>query len=116
MIIFLHVFYLLFLAHCVADFALQSREMGAGKNRNRKPENIPEGQVPTIVWPYWLTAHAGIHGMAVYLVTGSAFASLFELIAHWIIDFNKCDNRLTVHQDQALHILCKIFIAFMVAI
>lgn len=105
---FFVILYLLLLGHAFADFSLQSSEMGKGKNRNRVPENIPPGQVPTAVWPYWLTAHAGVHATFVIIVTGNIFLSMGELAAHWIIDFLKCENELTVHQDQALHIGCKV--------
>lgn len=98
----------LLMAHCLADFALQSPEMGKGKNRNRPIENVPPGQVVTAVWPYWLTAHAGVHGLFVYLVTGSILVGCLEWVAHWVIDFCKCENLLTVHQDQALHAACKV--------
>ena len=107
----INAFFLLVLAHFVADFALQSEVMSKGKNRNRKPDYIPAGQVPTAVWPYWLTAHAGIHGLGVFLVTGSTSLSVLEIVIHWITDFLKCDNKLTVHQDQLIHFSSKLLIA-----
>lgn len=105
---FLIILFLLLLGHAFADFSFQSSEMGKGKNRNRVPENVPPGQTPTAVWPYWLTAHASVHAGFVILITGNIFLSLGELFAHWIIDFFKCENELTVHQDQALHLFCKV--------
>jgi len=108
---FLTVLYILLLGHALADFALQSDSMGRGKNRNRQIENLPPGQTPTVVWPYWLSAHAGVHAAAVGIVTHSVELSMIEFVAHWLIDFNKCENRLTVHEDQALHVACKIVYA-----
>jgi hypothetical protein len=117
----IETFYMLFLGHCIADFALQSEAMCKGKNRNRKPENVPPGQIPTAVWPYWLTAHAGIHAAMVLLITQSFWLSLLEFVSHWIVDFLKCDNELTVHQDQFLHItflfiIAMIFVTFSIAL
>jgi hypothetical protein len=100
----IQLFYMLLLGHCLADFAFQSEVMGKGKNRNRVPENVPPGQVVTAVWPYWLSAHAGIHAAMVLLITQSFWLSLFQFVSHWSIDFLKCDNKLTVHQDQFLHV------------
>ena len=103
---YVETFFLLMVGHAVADFALQSPEMGAGKNRNRRIEP-PPGQKYTPCWPYYLSAHALIHGGAVYIVTGSLMLGLIETTAHWVIDFAKCENWTTPHQDQGLHVLCK---------
>ena len=105
----IQVFYLLVLGHFVADFALQSEVMSKGKNR--KPDYIPAGQTPTAVWPYWLSSHAGIHALAVYLVTSSFSLSVLEFVIHWVTDFFKCENKLSVHQDQFIHIFAKFLIA-----
>lgn len=109
------ILFKLVLGHFVADFALQSDSMGKGKNRNRKPDNIPPGQTPMTVWPYWLSAHAGVHATAVYIVTGLWYLALAEIVCHAAIDFLKCDNKLTVHQDQFLHHVCKLAWAFIAA-
>jgi hypothetical protein len=111
----IELLFVLFLGHCVADYALQSQEMGRGKNRNRQDHsNIPPGQKPAVVWPMWLTAHAGTHALAVYLITGLWIVAVLELIAHWVIDFLKCDNKLNVYQDQALHLACKALWVFLI--
>ena len=98
----------LLVGHALADFALQSSDMAKGKNRNRKPGYIPEGQKYIPCWAYWLTSHSLIHGGIIYLVTGNLYLGLIETTLHWIIDFAKCENWTNPHQDQALHILCKI--------
>lgn len=103
----LNTLFLLLAGHALADFALQSTEMAKGKNRH----NIttpPPGQKYVPCWPYWLSAHAIIHGLAVYLVTDSLTFGLIETAAHWIIDFIKCEGKTTPHEDQALHLACKI--------
>jgi hypothetical protein len=97
----------LLIAHALADFSLQSDSMAKGKNRH----NIvtpPCGQKYIPCWPYWLTAHALIHGGSVWLITGNVWLGLIEVIAHWTIDFIKCENKTNPHQDQAMHLLCKI--------
>lgn len=104
----MELFFKLMVGHALADFALQSTEMGKGKNRNRKPDYIPEGQKYTPCWHYWLTSHALIHAGFVWLFTGNIWLGVAELILHWLIDFAKCENWTNPHQDQLLHVLCKI--------
>lgn len=96
---------LLLAGHLVGDFVLQPSPMSSGKNRNNSRERFDDGFPP---WYYWLSAHASTHGLIVYLITGSIIFMLLELISHWLIDLVKCDKRINLHQDQALHILSKI--------
>ncbi len=112
---FIEILFLLMLGHLVADFALQTDAMAKGKNRNRRPDPsvIPPGQNYMPTWGYWLTAHAGTHAAAVYLVTGSPILAALELCWHWLIDFGKCDNFYGVNTDQFLHFACKITIAML---
>lgn len=107
---------LLIVAHFWADFVFQSDAMAKGKNRNRPvdPNLLPPGQKVQTVWPYYLTAHAVIHGSLVTLVTGTIWVGIAEIVAHWIIDFGKCENWYGIHQDQALHLLCKIIYAILI--
>jgi len=95
------------LGHVLVDFALQPTSMARGKCRNNKSD---EKYVPT--WPYWLTAHALIHGGAVWLVTGNMVLGILEVFLHWIIDFAKCENWTNIHTDQLLHIICKAIYLF----
>lgn len=112
---FIEMLFLLMLGHCVADFALQGDTMARGKNRNRAPDPslIPPGQTFMPTWGYWLTAHAGIHSAAVYLVTGSTALAAMELVFHWLIDFGKCENLYGIHLDQFLHFYTKAIIALL---
>ena len=104
----------LLISHAVADFALQSDTMAKGKNRHRKSDP-PPGQKYTPCWPFFLSAHALIHGGAAAMATGNLLIGLFETIAHWCIDFGKCENWYGVYADQALHLLSKIcWIALMI--
>jgi hypothetical protein len=110
------LFVKLLMGHALADFALQSDSMARGKNRNRKPDMsvVPPGQTFTPTWPYWLTAHALIHGMVVWLITGNIYLGMGETVGHWTIDFMKCENMLTVHEDQGFHIMQKLVWAMLV--
>ena len=103
------LFYLL-VGHGLCDFALQSDAMAKGKNRNRRidPSQIPPGQKTMVIWPYWLTSHALIHGGAVSLITGIWWLGLIETGVHWVIDFAKCESWTGIHTDQGLHVACKL--------
>lgn len=93
---------LLVAAHFIADFPLQTDAIAAGKNRNL-------GRLKFGVnWWYWLTAHSMTHGVAVGLVTGNALLGTSEAVAHWLIDYGKCERWFGLHVDQALHLLCKV--------
>ena len=102
------LFYLL-VSHTICDFTFQTESMAKGKNRNRKPDMsvVPPGQNYQPTWVYWLTSHALIHGGGVALVTGNIWLGISETVAHWLIDFFKCENFYGIHVDQSLHIACK---------
>jgi hypothetical protein len=91
----------LIVSHAVGDFVLQDETMAKGKNRN-----LP-GQTG-VPWFYWLSAHALVQGGGVAIVLGSPVLGLSETIAHWVIDFGKCEDWYGLNTDQALHGLCKI--------
>ncbi len=101
----------LIMGHAVADFALQSPAMARGKNFRRRvdPDLIPPGQTyDPAVWVMYLTAHALIHGAAVFVVTGLTGVAAAEIVAHWLIDLGKCDNIYGIRFDQLLHITMKL--------
>ena len=98
----------LIVGHALCDYPLQGDSMAKGKNRHSPPFNVPPGAKPGTVWPYWLGAHALIHGGAVALVTGSVLLGICEVAAHFVIDMLKCENITTLHHDQALHVACKL--------
>ncbi len=100
------IFFQLLVGHALADFVLQQDAMGFGKNRHKNKNHVKGVEFPT--WHYWLSAHALIHGGAVYLVTGSLLLGIIETLLHALIDFSKCEGWINVHQDQGLHILCKL--------
>ncbi len=98
----------LVVGHAVGDFWAQSDALAKMKNRHRDSAAFaPPGQRPQIIWPYALTAHAIMHGAAVTLATGSVWLGLAETVAHWVIDFSKCEGWIDIHSDQAMHVACK---------
>lgn len=98
----------LLIGHALADYPLQGDAIAKGKNRHNPPYGIPPGQKPVAVWFHYLTAHALIQAGFVWLITGQVKWAVAEFILHWAIDFAKCENWTNPHQDQLLHILCKI--------
>lgn len=102
------VLFWLVVGHFVADYPLQSDFIAKGKNRHNPMGYIPAGQTPQVHWPFVLTAHAATHAGAVALATGSPLLGCCEFVAHWYIDFAKCENWTSIYSDQALHIGCKI--------
>lgn len=111
----------LLVAHSLCDYPLQGEYLAAAKRRNSGHST-----------PWWiaLTAHSLIHAGAVALITGSIALGLAEFVAHWIIDYLKCDGWLTglclrwakrypagwrergmyraFVTDQGLHVACKL--------
>lgn len=95
----LDVLFWLFVAHCVADYPLQTDFMALRK--------IPANSLKEIPWYYVMTAHAGVHAGAVALAT-NPLLGLCEFVVHWCIDDLKCAKLIDIHVDQALHIFCKV--------
>lgn len=90
-------------AHALFDFPLQGDAVATNKNRNLHTEL--QKHVP---WFYWLGSHAIVHGAGVAILTHSLMLGMFETIAHFIIDFFKCEKFYSIHVDQFLHIWCKV--------
>ena len=86
---------MLLAAHWVADYPLQGDFLSRAK---------AEGPLRV----YHLVAHAGIHGGAVALVTGSVWLGLAEWAAHTVNNELKVRGWTSFALDQVLHIGCKI--------
>lgn len=86
------ILWLLILGHYIVDYVFQTEYIAKNKG--------------TEVYP--MLAHVSSHALFVYMVTGSFVLGSAELVAHLLIDTAKCAGKLNIHQDQALHILCKI--------
>lgn len=95
--------FLLLVGHAICDYPLQGDAVAINKNRNAKTEL--QKHVP---WYYWLASHALMHGGVVALITGSVSLGVAETVAHFLIDFGKCEKLFDIHVDQLLHIICKL--------
>jgi len=103
------LFFLFLAGHALADYALQTEWIATNKNRHVRKGLSPEAQKQMqIIWPHLLTAHSLHHGLIVYLVSQSITLGVAETVAHWLIDFGKCEKWYGFHTDQALHVVCKI--------
>ena len=88
--------------HAFGDFPLQGDTMAEGKNRHNDPA------LHGVNWWYWMGAHAIVHGGIVGLITGSTLLGLAEAVAHFLIDYGKCEDWYGIHTDQLLHLGCKL--------
>jgi hypothetical protein len=94
---------LLLIGHALADYPLQGDWLSQAKNHTKK---LVPGE---IIWPGALACHAGIHAGFVLLITSSWTLAIAEFVAHAIIDYRKCDGRLSYNGDQVLHVACKVW-------
>jgi len=97
------ILFFLLAAHALCDFPLQGDATAINKNRNAN--TALQKSVP---WQYWLLSHALIHGGAVALITQNVWLGIAETIAHFWIDFFKCEGKYNIHVDQILHVACKV--------
>jgi hypothetical protein len=98
----LAAFALMIVWHCLAYYPLQGDYLSRAKDRAN-----PLGAHG--VWIHALGAHAIIHGAGVWVITGLWQLGVAEVVAHAVIDYAKTRGRITYHQDQALHVICKGF-------
>ncbi|MFK7850165.1 MAG: DUF3307 domain-containing protein [Akkermansiaceae bacterium] len=104
----------LIIGHAFGDYPLQGEFLASGKNRNLDPTKLFGGAPgPPALWVHALTAHALIQAGIVWLITGSPILAAVELVAHWIIDFIRCERWISFAVDQALHIALKILYAIL---
>lgn len=97
---FAHVLFFLVFAHCLADYPLQGEFLATAKDRN--------SSLGKLFWRHALFAHSMIHAGGVALVTGSIALGLCEAIIHGFTDWLKCEKRISLAVDQAIHFACKI--------
>lgn len=97
---FLWLLLFLVLVHFLADYPLQGDFLATAKNRNT--------EIGKIFWKHALLAHSVIHGGLVAIVTGSLILGLLEAIIHGATDFLKCENKISLNTDQAIHLTCKL--------
>ncbi len=100
---FLNMFGLLVFVHLLMDYPLQGDFMSKAKNRTSPFPGVP--------WRTILISHSFMHGFAVYLITGSAVLLIIETHCHYLIDQDKCLNKISFNTDQFLHIFMKLIYA-----
>lgn len=98
--------FLLIFGHFLADYPLQGEFLSKAKNRNT--------DVGKVFWKHALPAHAFIHAGFVAMFTGSLILAFAEFAVHGVTDFLKCENKISLNVDQAIHIGCKVVWAFIV--
>lgn len=86
--------------HAIADYPLQGDFLAKAKNR--------VAPIPGFPWWQALGAHAAIHGGFVAIITGIWWLAIAEAAVHFVTDDAKCRGKLTLNQDQAIHIVCKV--------
>ena len=89
---------LLLAAHALADYPLQGDFLAANKARSG-PNYVP--------WWQALLAHSLIHGGFVAVITGVWWLGVAEMAIHAITDHLKCEKRIGINTDQAIHVVCK---------
>lgn len=99
----IETFLILVAVHFICDYVFQTDAIATGKNKNLDPAKFG------VNWYYWLTSHAATHAAGVYLVTGFFWIAVLEFLSHWVIDWLKCEGKLSLHQDQLVHIGFKLF-------
>lgn len=105
----LSVFFALAIGHALADFPLQGEYLANFKNRNHVDS---EGlKLSFGVWLPCMLAHCLIHAGMVWAMTGQVLLGLSELVLHFILDFLKCEGRMSFQVDQMMHYVCKLVYA-----
>ena len=89
-------------AHFLFDYALQGDWMS--KAKNPKLDLVPGEEI----WPLALFGHSLLHATAVYVITGSWFLFVVELVVHFVTDYEKCNGRFGYNADQINHVLWKV--------
>lgn len=97
-----YTFFLLVFAHYLADFPLQGDFLAKIKNKEFAIEGVP--------WWIGMTAHCGIHGGFVMIITNSVLLGIFEFVTHYLIDCVRSSKEISFSTDQYFHILTKIII------
>lgn len=93
-----YIFAVFMSIHFLCDYPLQGDFIAKYKARW-----VNDG--PNEFWLHCITAHAAIHALPVLLITKSLYLGLFMFVTHWVIDTLKCEGKINLHVDQALHFI-----------
>lgn len=105
---YVQLLFLLFIGHAFCDYAFQNDFVAQAKNHTTA--------LGKLYWKHVLPAHGLMHSLPVFIITQSFVLALFEFFAHCVIDYLKCDNKLTFSQDQFLHLGCKVLYVVLLAV
>lgn len=105
MILYLQLLFWLAVAHAFTDYAWQTEVIAKYKNPNYLD---PEGRKHLGPWWWTMGAHGLINGGGVALVTGLWWLGVAEVVVHTSTDTLKCNGRVGVYGDQAVHALSKL--------
>jgi len=97
---FYPILFALIVGHSLADYPLQGDFLATAKN--------PNTDLGRIFWPHALFAHSMIHAGFVALITGSIWLGIAEAVIHGLTDLAKCERKITLTGDQAIHFACKL--------
>ena len=97
----IQMFLLMMFGHFLADYPLQGDFLSKAKNKYNP--------IPGVPWWQAMMGHSAIHGGFVGIVTGSWVFGLSEAWAHFWVDTGKCSGKYGYNEDQALHMLIKLF-------
>ena len=89
----------LIIGHFLADYPLQGEFLAKAKNHRAPVAGVP--------FYHALIAHAAMHAGVVWYMTGNGALAIAEFCLHALIDYAKCDGRISFNTDQALHVICK---------
>lgn len=103
---FLFLFLGMVAMHFLADYPLQGDAVAIHKSRH-----VKDALSQAVPWYWWMTGHAAMHAVGVYIITRSMVWSIVEFGIHFITDMAKCDKVITLNQDQFVHISAKLFYA-----
>lgn len=105
----LETLFWLLVAHFLADYPLQTTEMGKYKNKRNQPMPPDSKAMPVKVWFAYLTAHGFIHAGLSAIIIGFPLGFLVG-VCHWIQDYLKCKYQYSPNLDQLIHISVLILI------
>ncbi len=100
------LFFQFLVGHALCDYVFQRDIMATSKSRHAEIYKTAGPGFPR--WYYWLVAHALVHGGAVFVISGSVLLGVVETVLHTLIDYSKCEHKIGINADQALHVLCKL--------
>ncbi len=111
----MEILFWLLVAHFIADYPLQSPEMGKYKNKRNQPSPPDSKAKPVRVWFAYLSAHAFVHAGLSGLVVGWQFGLLIGVL-HWLQDYFKCEIQYSPNTDQLIHIAILVMIYFLTVV